>query len=220
MSGEPVSPVGPPNEAPTGDDDPGAGESASPNPIRTIAVVAFLAIALAVAFGGRESLPVGGGDGDVSAELTASLAVTGSDLAQAASDSDGVTRATGGYVPGVGIVVTAEINDMATTQISTWTESVMDGFDGIYRLPSEEEVIFLVGVNDSMRSSRLVSYRPSDAANGGVMTAREAPATSTAPSLPAFDASPDRLASVEDGSTEDDTTGTTTENESGTEDSE
>lgn len=219
MSGETASTAGPPNTVTPEAQAAGAPATeptASASPIRTIAVVAFLAIALAVALGGRESLPIGGGGGDASAELTASLAVTGSDLAQAASDSDDIVRATGGYVPGVGIVITAEINEMASTDISKWTESVIADVDGVYRLPVEEEVIFLVGVNDGIRSSRLVSYRPSDAAGGGAMTAREAPATSTAPTAPAFDASPDRLASVE----EDTETQTETDTESGTEDSE
>lgn len=209
MSGETVSPVGPPNTALPDGQPSDAVANPSTSPIRTVGVIAFLAIALVLALGGRESLPVGGAS-DTSAELTASLSVTGSDLAQAASATDGVTRATGGYVPGVGIVITAEINDMAATQISAWTESIVGSSDDVYRLPAEEEVIFLVGVNDEIRTSRLVSYRPSDAVDAGEMAPREAPATSTAPTAPAFDASPNRLASVEEEA----------DTESGTEDSE
>lgn len=178
------------------------------SPLRTVAVLAFLAIAAAIALGGREALPMGStGDTGSSAELSASLAVTSSDLAQATSDADGVITATGGYVPGVGIVITAEIDELGSGTITEWTRSVLANVSTVGRLPVEEEVIFLVGVDDAANTSRLVSFKPSEISDSGVIDAREAPATSTAPTRPEFEA-PDRLASVDD------------ETESGTNDSE
>lgn len=182
---------------------PLAGDSADSatsggNPGRTIAVVVFLAVAAVIALGGGESIPLT--QSNVSADVAASLSVTSSELAQAAYEQDGVHGATGGYVPGVGIIVTTEIEELDADELSGWTRSLITEVGNVDQLPIGEEIIFLLDVAQPTRTSRLVSMNPAEVGEAGEMMGREAPATSTTPLVAKFEAMPERMASVDEDS--------------------
>lgn len=182
-----------PNEGPS------TGSSPSPgNPGRTIAVMVFVAVAAVIAMGGGTSIPIN--QTGVSADVAASLSVTSSELAQAAHQKDGVHGATGGYVPGVGIVITTEIDEIEASDISDWTRSLISDVANIGQLPEGEEVIFLLDVARPSRTSRLVSLNPAELNEAGQMMGRQAPATSTTPLVAQFEAAPGALASVDEES--------------------
>lgn len=119
------------------------------------------------------------------------LAVATSDLVERVVADDLATRATGGYVPGVGIIVTAELGELAVGDIDAWTRSlVADSADSVLGLGEGEEIVFLLDIAEPTRTSRLVSLDPSDLDASGTMTRREAPAISTAPLRPVFEPAP------------------------------
>jgi len=178
---------------PTPPDDPLMAEPTS-SPVRSVAVALFVAVAILVAVGGKDAVTPSIG---ASGETATGLAVASADLAQAAHDADGVRGATGSYVPGVGIVITTEIAELPASELSSWARERVGEVGRIDGLPADEEVIFLVDVARPVRTSRLVSLRPSEVDNSGQMTGREAPATSTAPMIPEFEQAPNRLASVD-----------------------
>lgn len=157
---------------------------ATSSPVRSIAVALFVGVAILMALGGKDAvMPTSA----ASRDSAAGLAVAGADLAQAAHDADGVRGATGSYVPGVGIVVTTEIAELSASELSTWARERVTEVGRIDGLPEDEEVIFLIDVARPVRTSRLVSFQPSELDPAGQMTGREAPATSTAPRAPEFE---------------------------------
>ena len=105
---------------------------------------------------------------------------------------------TGGYIPGVGIVVTAEVEQLASDGIVGWATGIVEDSPMVISLLGNEEVVFLLDIASPSRTSRLIALTPSDLDADGDMTRREAPATSTAPLLPTFDDTPERLASVDE----------------------
>ena len=167
---------------------------ATSSSVRSVAVALFVAVAILIAAGGKDVVTTTGGG--ATGDTAAALAVASADLARVAHDADGVRGATGSYVPGVGIVVTTEITELSADELSAWARDRVGEVGRIDGLPADEEVIFLLDVARPIRTSRLVSLRPSELDTSGVMAGREAPATSTAPLVPEFQQAPDRLAST------------------------
>lgn len=124
-------------------------------------------------------------------ESAAALAVATSDLVERTASDELVTRATGGYVPGVGIVITVELGELSVADIDAWTRALIaEAPSSISALSEGEEIVFLLDIAEPTRTSRLVSLDPSDLDASGTMIRREAPAISTAPLRPVFEPAP------------------------------
>lgn len=166
--------------------------------LRVLAICAFVAIAAFMAFGRSSDAVEGASAAAPDRDTAAALAVATSDLVELTAGRDEVSKATGGYIPGVGIVVTAELEQLASDGIVDWATGIVEDSPMVISLLGSEEVVFLLDIASPSRTSRLIALSPSDLDAEGGMTRREAPATSTAPLLPTFDDTPERLASVDE----------------------
>ncbi|MEM7092257.1 MAG: hypothetical protein AAF567_04580 [Actinomycetota bacterium] len=152
--------------------------------VRTVGVAVALLVAAFLALSGS-------GDSATASVTTgrdtAGLAVATDDLVNRIAAADDVARVTGGFVPGVGVVITAEIEELTSAQIDTWTGNALRGETLIAgQLDETEEVIFLLDIAQPERVSRLVAVSSTDI-QGGSVVVREAPAISTAPLIPTFE---------------------------------
>lgn len=124
-------------------------------------------------------------------ESSTSLAVATGDLVEQTVANDMANRATGGYVPGVGMVVTAEIPELAVTDIETWASQILvEAGTASQQLPPGEQIVFLLDIAAPTRISRLISFDPTELTDAGQMVRRDAPAVSTAPLQPVFETQP------------------------------
>ncbi len=118
----------------------------------------------------------------------AGLAVAAGDLVNQVAGIDIVQRVTGGYVPDVGVVVTTEVDRLASSEIDGWIADQVAGQQALIELlDPAEDVIFLLDIAEPERISRLVAVSPNEISPAGTMTSREAPAISTAPLQPTFE---------------------------------
>lgn len=142
-----------------------------------LAVLGSLFLAIA---GTRNAL-----DRPVIAENTdaaAALQLTTNDMVQKIAGQGGVQRAAGGYVPGQGVFITAEMSELASGDVEQWARGqVNQAAEGLLDLPPGEEVVFLLDIGLPQRTSRLLSIDPS------LGTGQRAPATSTTPITVTFD---------------------------------
>lgn len=151
---------------------------------RSVGVAALLVISAFLAVTRN-----GNADAEVSVESPDAtlIAVATNDLVAYTSAQPKVTRVTGGYVPEVGIVLTVEIDELATSDIDRWTAELLRSAGFTLDLGDNEEVIFLLDIARPNRTSRLISITPSSLAGEAPVVGRQAPATSTAPLRATFE---------------------------------
>lgn len=155
---------------------------------RTVGVVLALLLAAYLALTSSPTEPAT----RASTSDAAGLAVATSDLVNQVAAVDDVRRVTGGYVPSVGVVLTTQVDRLASTGIDGWVGEQLAGQQTLIELlDPAEDVIFLLDIAEPERISRLVAVSPSEISPTGTMASREAPAISTAPLQPSFEPLPE-----------------------------
>lgn len=158
------------------------------------------ALALVVLAGGfviLSQLGVGRNGTAGVAEDSSVLAVVAGDLVNASKEDSGAADAIGGYLPGVGIVMTVHLDDLEVDQMEGWVAEHLNSFaDRISMLPNGEAVVVTLDVKGPNQVARVWSLQPADIERTEGWERLVAPATFIASSA-ADSSAPNSLASAD-----------------------
>ena len=147
-----------------------AAEEVAPKPRTSLdnlkfAVIGLIVLAAAVvAFGQLSGATTSEGSSDADA---AALAVIASDIVTSAKNDGGAVDAIGGYLPGTGMVLTVELNDIGVATTADWVSDHLGPFaETLAIMPADESIV--VTINDRVQGTARVWSLPVSALGSSV----------------------------------------------------